>query len=178
MTVRSPCANPRGAGTGATPKERPEILEIGKAEVIQEGEDVTLIGLGHLFELAEKTKVELEALGYSVGLINPRFIRPLDAGAIETAAKNSKVLCTFEDHVLKNGFGCAVIEHLHDAGIHTPVARIGWPDEFVEHGNIPALRQQHGVTVETAVEKILTALGDPLPPKNVAAGKESAATVS
>ena len=87
------------------------------------------------------------------------------------------MICTFEDHVLKNGFGCAIIEHLHDAGIHTPVARVAWPDEFVEHGNIPALREQHGLTVEAAVDKILTALGDPLPPKASGAGRESAAAV-
>ncbi len=168
---------PRGAGTGAKPKEQPEILEIGVAEVVQEGDDVTLIGLGNLFELAEKTKIRLESLGYSVGLINPRWIKPLDAKAIEAAATRSKVLCTFEDHVLANGFGCAVIEHLHDAGIYTPVARIGWPDEFVEHGNIPALREQHGLTVDAAVEKVLILLGDPLPPKQAGAERASTAKV-
>ena len=70
-----------------------------------------------------------------------------------------KVVCTFEDHVLHNGFGCAVIEHLHDAGINTPVDRIGWPDQFVEHGNVPALRKKHGLTAEAAVAKVLKALG-------------------
>ncbi|MFT4548077.1 MAG: 1-deoxy-D-xylulose-5-phosphate synthase [Verrucomicrobiales bacterium] len=154
---------PRGAGTGATPKAKPEILEIGVAEVVQEGSDVTLIGLGNMFEVAVETKVKLEELGYSVGLINPRFIKPLDAHALGVAAKQSKVLCTFEDHVAMNGFGCAVIELLHDAGIHTPVSRIAWPDEFIEHGNIPALRKQHGMTSDAAVEKILNALGEPLP---------------
>ena len=76
-----------------------------------------------------------------------------------------------------SGFGAAVIELLHDLGIKTPVVRIGWPDEFVEHGNIPALRKKHGITVDAAVEKILSALGDPLPPKGVSAEKRSAATL-
>ena len=57
--------------------------------------------------------------------------------------------------MLHNGFGCAVIEHLHDAGIHTPVVRIGWPDQFIEHGTVDILRKKHGLTAEAAVEKIL-----------------------
>jgi 1-deoxy-D-xylulose-5-phosphate synthase len=56
--------------------------------------------------------------------------------------------------VLHNGFGAAVVAHLNDAGIQTPVVRIGWPDEFVEHGNIPALREKHGLTSEVAISKI------------------------
>jgi hypothetical protein len=52
----------------------------------------------------------------------------------ESFAKKVKVVCTLEDHVLRNGFGAGVIEQLSDAGIHTPVVRIGWPDQFVEHG--------------------------------------------
>ena len=145
---------PRGAGTGAKPKPNPELLQIGKAEIVADGHDVGLIGLGHLFSMAEETKERLSAMGFSVGLMNPRFIKPLDARAIEEMASKVKVICTFEDHVLKNGFGAAVIEHLHDAGITTPVVRIGWPDEFIEHGNIPALRDKHGISAENAVIKV------------------------
>src|SRR5207302_961617 len=60
-----------------------------------------------------------------------------------------------EDHVLHNGFGCAIIEHLNDAQIKTPVVRIGWPDQFVEHGAVDILRKKHGLTAEAAVEKML-----------------------
>ena len=149
---------PRGAGPGAIPKEKPCILEIGKAEVIQEGKDVTLIGLGDLFSLAIEAKDTLESQGYSVTLINPRFIKPLDAAVIERFAKQSTVICTFEDHVLNNGFGASIIELLHDAGINTPVERIGWPDNFVEHGKPDILRAKHGLTAENAVTKVLSHL--------------------
>jgi len=60
--------------------------------------------------------------------------------------------------VLHNGFGCAVIEHLNDAGIKTPVVRIGWPDQFIEHGAVDILRKKHGITAEAAVEKITAKL--------------------
>jgi len=67
-------------------------------------------------------------------------------------------VCTIEDHVLHNGFGCAVMEHLHSQMIHTPVVRIGWPDQFVEHGTIPILRKKHGITADALVEKVLPLL--------------------
>jgi len=145
---------PRGAGTGAKPKAQPKLLEIGKAEVVQHGREVALLGLGNMFALAQETAKVLEADGVSVALINPRWIKPLDAGTLEFFARSVDVICTFEDHVQHNGFGCAVMEYLSEARIHTPVVRIGWPDQFVEHGSIPILRKKHGVTAEAAFEKI------------------------
>jgi 1-deoxy-D-xylulose-5-phosphate synthase len=145
---------PRGAGTGAKPKTQPKLLEIGKAEVVRHGRDVALFGLGNMFELARATATLLEAEGFSVALINPRWIKPLDAGTLEFFARSVDAICTFEDHVLHNGFGCAVMEHLSDARITAPVVRIGWPDQFIEHGTPPVLRKKHGLTPEAAVEKI------------------------
>jgi 1-deoxy-D-xylulose-5-phosphate synthase len=150
---------PRGVIKGTPIKPEPQLIEIGKAEVIADGTDVVLIGLGTLFEMAERAKVLLEAEGLSVALINPRFIKPLDADVIQTYAKKCKVVCTLEDHVLFHGFGAAVIENLHDAGIHTPVERIGWPDAFVEHGKPEILRELHGLTPENAVAKVLKHFG-------------------
>jgi 1-deoxy-D-xylulose-5-phosphate synthase len=112
-----------------------------------------------MFEIAQKAKVELEKQGLSVALINPRWIKPLDAGTLEDQARKVKVVCTLEDHVLMNGFGCGVMELLSSAGIQTPVVRIGWPDEFIEHGNVPVLRSNHGLTVENTVAVVLKALG-------------------
>ena len=146
---------PRGIIKGTPIKPTPQLLEIGKAEIVADGTDVALIGLGTLFEMAEHTKALLEAKGLSVALINPRFIKPLDTAVLETYAAKCRVLCTFEDHVLTNGFGAAVIEHLHTAGLHTPVERIGWPDAFIQHGKPETLRDLHGLTAEAAAERIL-----------------------
>lgn len=144
---------PRGAGTGAKLKDKPELLEIGRSEVVADGTDIALFGLGNMFEMAEQTKSQLEAMGYSVALINPRWIKPLDTACIEKYARQCGSILTFEDHVLHNGFGAAIIEHLNDAGIKTSVERIGWPDEFVEHGRVDILRKKHGLTVEDALKK-------------------------
>ncbi|MEY2484735.1 MAG: 1-deoxy-D-xylulose-5-phosphate synthase [Verrucomicrobiota bacterium] len=149
---------PRGAGTGAKPKESPRLLEIGKAQVVQHGRDVSIFGLGNMFEVAEEAARKLEAQGVSVALINPRWIKPIDTGTLEFFARSTEVVATIEDHVLHNGFGCAVMEHLYSQGIHTPVVRIGWPDQFVEHGTIPVLRKKHGLTADALVEKVLSLL--------------------
>src|SRR5438045_5222434 len=146
---------PRGTGTGAQIKPEPKLLEIGKAEVAKHGRDVAIFGLGNMFEVAEEAAKKMEEKGISVALINPRWIKPIDAGTLEFFARSVEIVCTIEDHVLHNGFGCAVMEHLHSQRINTPVVRIGWPDQFIEHGTIPILRKKHGITADALVEKVL-----------------------
>jgi 1-deoxy-D-xylulose-5-phosphate synthase len=153
---------PRGEGVGAKIKAKPKLLEIGVAEVVEDGTDVALIGLGNLFPMAQETKTLLEEKGFSVALINPRWIKPLDKACIQEYARKCKAVCTFEDHTLKNGFGLSVMEMLNEAGIYTPVERIGWPDKFVEHGKVDILRRNHGLTAEKAVEKVLKHLPKPV----------------
>ncbi len=150
---------PRGSGRGATIKDSPRTLKVGEAEVVQDGADVALVGLGAMFEVAEEARQTLESMGFSVALINPRWIKPLDAATLTQYARKCKIVCTLEDHVLPNGFGCAVIELLHDEGIKTPVERIGWPDTFIEHGKPSILREKHGLTAQSCVNKVLKHLG-------------------
>lgn len=149
---------PRGAGTGVVPKKKPQLLEIGKSEVLCHGSRVAIIALGNMCELALEAAAELEKQGISTAVINARWIKPLDTATIEFFARGCEVVCTMEDHVLHNGFGSAVIEHLADQRITTPVVRIGWPDQFVEHGTVPVLRAKHGITSAAAVQKILATL--------------------
>ena len=145
---------PRGIGPGAKMKQHPQALEIGKADVIQEGDDFAILGLGALLPMAKDLARALEQQGYSAAVINPRFIKPLDRELIARYAKRATALVTFEDHVLMGGFGSAVLETLSEMGIETPVIRIGWPDRFIEHGKVDQLRARHGVSVEAAIEKL------------------------
>ena len=73
---------------------------------------------------------------------------------LEFFARSVEVIVTLEDHVLQGGFGSAVLEALSNLGIATPVVRIGWPDQFIEHGKIDPLRQKYGITAEAALEKL------------------------
>ena len=101
---------PRGAGTGAKPKPQPKLLEIGQAEVVRHGSQaparVALFGLGGMCAVAEEAADLLEQAGISAAVINPRWIKPMDTGMLEYYAKSAEVVCTLEDHVLTNGYGC------------------------------------------------------------------------
>jgi 1-deoxy-D-xylulose-5-phosphate synthase len=149
---------PRGAGTGAIAKKTPQLLEIGKSEVLRHGSRVAIFALGNMCELALEAAATLDQKGISAAVINARWIKPLDTATTEFFARGCEVVCTMEDHVLANGFGCAVMEHLAEQNITTPVVRVGWPDQFIEHGSVPILRAKHGITAAAAVEKILSVL--------------------
>ncbi len=148
---------PRGAGTGAVPRTAPRLLEIGKAEVLRHGPDVALFGLGNFCEVATETAEILARHGINAAVINPRWIKPLDTGTLEFFARSVQVLCTLEDHAVTGGFGAAVAEHLSEAGITTPLIRVGWPDQFIEHGSVAILREKYGMTAKAAADRILKA---------------------
>jgi 1-deoxy-D-xylulose-5-phosphate synthase len=150
---------PRGSGSGAKIKETPAILEIGKAEIVRPGKQVVLVGLGNMLEMAMETAAELEKEGVSCAVVNPRFIKPLDTETLLPLIRQAEVVCTFEDHVLMGGFGSCVMEAASDAGLTTPVVRIGWPDEFVEHGRQDVLRETGGLTVRHALDLIRPHIG-------------------
>ena len=160
---------PRGAGTGVVPKTKPRLLEIGKAEVLRHGADVALFGLGNFCEVALEAAELLEKQGIKAAVINPRWIKPLDVTTLEFFARSVKILCTLEDHALAGGFGAAVAEHLSDAGISTPLVRIGWPDQFIEHGSVVILREKYGMTARATADRILVALNQnrQKPPSNI-----------
>lgn len=149
---------PRGTGTGAVPKTAPRLLEIGKAEVIRHGADVALFGLGNFCQVALEAADLLEKEGIRAAVVNPRWIKPLDVGTLEFFARGSKVICTLEDHAVSGGFGSAVAEYLSDTRITTPLVRVGWPDQFIEHGSVPILREKYGMTAKAVVIRILDAL--------------------
>jgi 1-deoxy-D-xylulose-5-phosphate synthase len=145
---------PRGVGPGTAVKAHPVALELGKAEVIEDGDDVAIFGLGALLPMAEELGAMLDQDGYSAAVINPRFVKPLDRELLEAYARKVSAIVTFEDHVLMGGFGSAVIEALSEMHSSVPVVRIGWPDKFIEHGKVEQLRARHGISVEAAIEKL------------------------
>jgi 1-deoxy-D-xylulose-5-phosphate synthase len=146
---------PRGNGPGVAIKAKPALIPIGKAEVVKHGTQAVLLGLGALLPMAMEAAQQLEAQGYSVAVINPRSVKPLDGDTIAFFARAADVVVTLEDHVLAGGFGSAVMEELSARGVVVPVVRIGWPDVFVDHGKPDALRERYGISVKATVEKTL-----------------------
>jgi 1-deoxy-D-xylulose-5-phosphate synthase len=149
---------PRGAVAGVQRKPEPQILPIGKAEVLADGSDVAILGLGPMISLAQGLATTLARDGYSAAVINPRFIKPLDREMIERYAARVAAFVTIEDHVKMGGFGTAVVEALDEMGLAVPVVRIGWPDQFIEHGKVDALRAKYGLSVEAAYAQVLPLL--------------------
>jgi 1-deoxy-D-xylulose-5-phosphate synthase len=159
---------PRGTGEGTPIKDQPALLEIGKAEIVrsfcQTGKRrVALFGLGAMQRLARETADRLGADGWDVALVNPRFFKPIDAGTTEFFGRSADVVVTFEDHVLMGGYGSSVLELFSDRGIATPVVRIGWPDQFIEHASsVDYLRDKYGLTVNRAVELVNNVRAEPV----------------
>ena len=144
---------PRGTGPAVTVKPQPAKLEIGKAEVLRDGSDVAIFALGAMMGEGERLADMLEAQGLRTALIDPRFVKPLDSACVAEYGRRCGLLITLEDHVLAGGYGSAVLECLNDFEIAVPLVRIGWPDEFIEHGRAEDLRRKYGLTAEAALEK-------------------------
>jgi len=148
---------PRGPAEGVPVKETPTVMEIGKAEVCTHfagsgGPKVAVFGLGPMLRLAREASDRLKAEGYDVAVINPRFFKPLDSAVHQFFGNAADLVVTIEDHVIPGGYGSAVLENFSDAGVRTPVVRIGWPDQFIEHASsVDYLRERHGLTVERLV---------------------------
>ncbi len=145
---------PRGIVAGVARKPRPTLLPIGKAEVLAKGSDVAIFGLGPMITLAQELASRLDEEGYSAAVINPRFVKPLDLDVVEHFARRVAAFVTFEDHVKSGGFGSAMLEALGQIGISLPVVRIGWPDQFIEHGKVDQLRTRYGLTAEAAYTQL------------------------
>jgi len=144
---------PRGVGPGTKLKEQPIALPIGVAEVVKDGHDIAIFGLGAMLPEAMRLATMLEREGFSAAVINPRFAKPIDRACVAEYGRNCGLLVTLEDHVLAGGFGSAVLETLNELELSVPTVRVGWPDAFIEHGKVEALREKYGLTAEAALER-------------------------
>jgi len=135
LTHTSPCSL-RYPKTKAETVDRPETkIEPGKAEPLEWGADGMIIALGTQLAACVQAAEQLRQDGLDVGVINARFVKPLDTQTILRAVSASSFVVTVEEGCLMGGFGSAVLEAAADAGLSTQhVRRLGVPDHFVEHG--------------------------------------------
>jgi len=121
-------------------------LEIGQSEVLEWGDDITLIGYGTLLGECCKAADILREEGFQVGIINARFLKPLDKNTLFKAMEESNLVVTIEEGSLEGGFGSALLEAANSAGIETrKLIRLGLPDSFVEHGERTELLHDLGL---------------------------------
>lgn len=146
---------PRGTGEGVPMPQKLTPLPLGKAEKLADGTDITLLALGNMNGYAAKVRSILAEQGISCAHVNARFISPLDSACILQQATATRLIVTLEDHVIAGGFGSAVMELLNEHAAATPVLRIGWPNQFIEHGSEAQLRSKYGLTPEAIANRIL-----------------------
>jgi len=143
LSVKHPIAirYPRGQGTGVALSSELHQLPVGKAEVLREGEDVVIIGIGSTVAPCLEAAEHLAVRGVDATVVNARFARPLDRELILEVARRVKKIVTVEENVLSGGFGAAVLQALEEAKVSdVKVKRLGIPDEFVTHGRQDLLR--------------------------------------
>jgi 1-deoxy-D-xylulose-5-phosphate synthase len=147
---------PKGGAT-SVPTLPVEPLPVGEAELISDGGDVLLVAVGRMVEVAEKAAADLSSRGIEAGVVNARWVKPLDPRIVEWAAPVGHVV-TLEDGVVTGGFGSAVMEALAEAGLAKEVTRIGVPDRFLPHGSPSDLMELVGMDPDSVVDRILVAL--------------------
>ncbi|WP_281184073.1 1-deoxy-D-xylulose-5-phosphate synthase [Trichlorobacter lovleyi] len=151
LELKAPVAlrYPRGAGYGVPLDKKMECLPIGKGELLREGTDLTIVAIGSTVMPAVKAAEQLAEQGISAGVVNARFIKPLDADLILGQAKATGKIVTVEENVLQGGFGSAVLELLQDNGMsQVRVKRLGIPDQYIEQGTQAQLRKDVGIDAE------------------------------
>jgi 1-deoxy-D-xylulose-5-phosphate synthase len=140
---------PRSAGEGVELDWELKEIPLGKAELIKDGKDLTIIAIGNLVYQALKAAEDLEKENISIAVINARFVKPLDEDLILDFAKKTGKIITVEENTLIGGFGSAVCELLADKNVSVKIKRIGLPDKFIEHGDLKTLKRKYGLTSET-----------------------------
>jgi 1-deoxy-D-xylulose-5-phosphate synthase len=155
---------PRGEAEGVPVPRRPEAIEVGRGELLCDGERVALLGYGYGVAVAlGAAELLADEHGVEPTVADARFAKPLDAELVEQLAAEHELLVIVEENVLAGGFGSAVLEHLADGDLlgGARVLRIGLPDRYVTHGKPALLREEVGLTPEAVAERVAQAVLEP-----------------
>ena len=155
---------PRGEAEGVPLPETPEPIEIGRGELLREGERVAFVGYGYGVPVAlGAADLLADEHGLEPTVADARFAKPLDGELLERLAAEHDVLVTVEENVLAGGFGAAVLEHLGDGDLlgAVRVLRFGLPDRYVTHGKPALIREEVGLTPEAVAARVAEAVLEP-----------------
>lgn len=145
---------PRGSALGVPLKDRFDLIEIGKSELIESGADVALLALGSMVNYAQRASKMLSDVSISCEVINMRFAKPLDTQRLDEISKRFKKIVTLEENSLAGGFGSAITEYFSDKNYKNDILRIGLPDYFIDHGTQEELHALLGIDPKGIVEKV------------------------
>jgi 1-deoxy-D-xylulose-5-phosphate synthase len=134
-------------------------ITVGVWEEVREGEDVMILAVGRMVEIAQKVASNLAARNVSCGVVNARWVKPLDPRLDDWVSSYRRVV-TLEDNVISGGFGSAVLEHLSGSGLASRVSVIGIPDRFLPAGTVDDLLAELGLDVDSLVGRVALLLGE------------------
>ena len=149
-------------GNTANPEENDcSQLEFGKAQILRKGKDIALFAIGLMVDIAEQTADLLEKNGYSVAVVNARFVKPLDEDIIVRLGREVQLLVSLEENTIHGGFGSGVLETLSVSGICVPTLQLGVPDRFIAQGNPDEQLRSAELSMEQIYSRILERLPVP-----------------
>ena len=149
-------------GNTANPDENDcSQLEFGKAQILRKGKDIALFAIGLMVDIAEQTADLLEKNGYSVAVVNARFVKPLDEDVIVRLGREVQLLVSLEENTIHGGFGSGVLETLSVSGICVPTLQLGVPDRFIAQGNPDEQLKSAELSMEQIYSRILERLPVP-----------------
>lgn len=156
LKYENPCAirYPRGLGIGVTLDREFKEIPLGTAEILKDGKEAVILAIGYPVCLALQAGLELEKEGISVGVINVRFLKPLDRETLLNYIKSTKKVLTIEENTQIGGLASAIAELLVEENLCVFFDKIALPDYFIEHGDLKSLREKYGFTIKTIKEKI------------------------
>jgi 1-deoxy-D-xylulose-5-phosphate synthase len=149
---------PRGTGPGVPVPEARSLIPIGSSVTLRSAEQVQIWALGDMIPIAMEAASVLDSRGVATGVVDARFVRPLDTALLLEQALTARVFVTIENGVAAGGFGTAVEEALHAGGFAGRVIRMGWPDSFVPQGPLAGHIRSNGmapVDIAAAVRRAL-----------------------
>lgn len=150
---------PRGCGVGVELAAEYTRLEIGKAETVQPGNEVVLLAIGAMVEPCKQAAALLAEKNITAGVVNSRFIKPVDEQLIRQLARNTGIIVTVEDNVLAGGFGSAVLEYINSHNLNwVKLLRLGLPDKFIEHGPRNYLMNKYSLNAQGIAANVETFL--------------------
>ena len=136
-------------------REYRQPVELGKGEWIHQESEIVLMAVGSMVGTAVEVREKLKKKGYSVSLVNARFIKPIDTAIIKEAAANHKLIVTMEENVFSGGYSDQVIHYVNQKKLPVTVLPVTLPDSYVEHGNVNLLKKEVGIDADTIYEKIV-----------------------
>lgn len=133
-----------------------KTLPIGKWETLREGTDGCILTFSTMIPVAQEAAKALEAEGLSIRVVNANSVKPLDIELLNKLAEEEIPVMTIEETALQGGFGSAVLEHFNEHGYHhVQLRRLGIPDEYIEHGDVPQLLEEIGLTSKNVMSQLV-----------------------